>query len=125
MGFKLAVAPFFWQAVSVALIGDLGATITGEFTAKFKRPTQTEVEDLIDRVTKGEVKDQEVIDAWLLGWQDLEDENGTPMPFTPDNVVKVCAVLGMRSAIVQTFLGNYFAMPEKNSGPLPATTTPA
>ncbi|MBX3588852.1 MAG: hypothetical protein KF796_19645 [Ramlibacter sp.] len=125
MGFKLAVLPFFWQAVHVELIGDMGEKIKGEFKAKFRRPTQEEAEQLIQKVSTGQMKDQAVVDNWLIGWDGLEDESGAQMPFTPDNMAKVFDVLGMRAATVQTFLGNYFSMPEKNSGPQPATTTQA
>lgn len=197
MAFKIAVQPHFWSKVPVELLGDFGDTIKGELKAKFRRPEQAEVDELVRRLgarakTPFEVAldagtecmsqgikadtafgaaqvlaitlarldamalphvsaalatlltklqtsealtadqvaqvvqtpatatkpltDQEVVDKWLLNWDDVVDEHDQPLPYNATNLERMNKLLGARAAIVESFLSNYVKAPEKNSG---------
>jgi len=146
MTFRIAVVPHFWQLVEHELIGDLGTTVKIGFKVKFRRPDQDEVEDLIQRVfdkaratllpaeppaapadptatAAKELTDREVIERFVIDWDDVLGDDDRPLPYTPDNLARANRVLGVRGAIVRTFLDNFLKAPEKNSGALPATST--
>lgn len=152
MAFRIAVVPHFWQLVEHELIGDLGTTIKITFKVKFRRPPQQEVEDLAQRVfdkarllllpagdvpagrpeghepaaveePHKELTDQEVIDRYVLDWDDVVGDDDQPLPYTPDNLERANRILGVRGAIVRTFLDNFLKAPAKNSAALPVTST--
>lgn len=127
--FKVSLQPFFWATVSARLIGDLGAAPAADFTVKFKRLGQEEVQQLIAKINAKQINDQGVIDLVLLDWgPEIVGDDDQKLPFTPENVAKVCDVYGVRAAIVRKFLDTYLQEPEalepaKNSAPQSATTS--
>lgn len=149
MTFRIAVVPHFWQLVEHELIGDLGTTIKIAFKVKYRRPDQQEVENLVERVfdkarasllasvPAGEpapgdestatppkpITDQEVIDSYVLDWDDVLGDDDAPLPYTADNLARANRLLGVRGAMVRTFLDNFLKAPAKNSGARPATST--
>lgn len=141
MTFKLAINPFFWAAVAVSLVGDMGVRIEGGFKAKYRRLKQKEYEALLKRMNlpvkpvdaeslalaeeaaKAEgrtaewrITDRELLDLVLLDWDDLLDENDAKLPYTPENLERAEEVMGVRAAMVQAFFDAHNKAPEKNSG---------
>lgn len=153
MTFKLAINPFFWAAVKLSLVGDMGKRIEGSFKAKYRRLSQQEYEALVARmqlpmkpasepgeVAEGDdpgqleagdasefkqwrITDKEVLDLVLLDWDDLLDEHDQKIPYTPDTLEQAEAVLGVRASLVQAFFEAHVKAPEKNSGRRHAAST--
>jgi hypothetical protein len=137
MAFKLSIKPYFWALVSLSIVGDLGVPIKAELKAKFRRPSQDEYQALIARINERmmlnvkalqaveagdfsakpeEIKDQDVIDNFLVDWAELLDENDQPLAFTTDNCKAVMNIFGARAAFVTAFFNAFKDQPEKNSG---------
>jgi len=112
--FKVAVNEAFWARVSVAVPGDVDKVDTRKFDAQFKRLKQSELDDLMAKVTAGNITDQQLLDQVLLDWRDIQDESGEALPFNPDNLAKVCEVFPTRPSIVAAFFKTINGARQKN-----------
>ena len=77
MGFKYTKVTSYKWPVTVEL-PDNGQYKKETFTAIFKRVGRKAFEDLDDARTA------ELMDEVLLGWEDVVDDEGTPIPITED-----------------------------------------
>lgn len=122
MSFKLSTPKADFQAlVNAEIPGDNGKGQKISFHARFKRLSMLDYEALIERInTKDQdgnrtTKDQDVIDDLLVGFgDDLFDDNGNPLEFTPANVAELCNIYPIRPAIVQAFFDGYTKAKAKN-----------
>jgi len=121
MSFKLASTKDFAGAVNAEIPGDNGKAQKVSFHVRFKRLSTTEFDELIKRInTKDDdgartLTDQSIIDEVLTGFgDDLQDDNGNPLDFTPDNVASLCDVFPLRASLVQSFFDSYTRAKAKN-----------
>lgn len=121
MSFKLAVSKDFAATVTAEIPGDNGRGQKISFKVRFKRLSTSEFDALIKSIAatdddgKRLVTDQEVVDEVLCGFgDDLLDDNGNALEFTPDNVAALCDVHPIRPAIVQAFFEQYVKAKAKN-----------
>ena len=121
MSFKLASSKDFAGIVNAEIPGDNGKSQKVNFHVRFKRLSTTEFDELLKRInTKTEdgdrtLTDQAIVDEVLTGFgDDLQDDNGNPLEFTPDNVAALCDVFPIRGTIVQAFFDNYVKAKAKN-----------
>ena len=130
MAFIVASKKTFTAPVKATLPDDGGRTRTVTFSVVFKALTTTEVDDMYarirarskanesalaegrDRVTRS---DRELLDEVLAGFgDDIKEEDGTPMAFTPANLDRVCSTWGIEQAIAKSFFDHYINAPTKN-----------
>jgi len=121
MSFKLAVSKDFAAVVTAEIPGDNGKAQKISFKVRFARLSTSEFDALIkslgetDDDGKRLVTDQDVVEQVLTGFgDDLLDDNGNALEFTPDNVASLCDVHPIRPAIVQAFFDSYFKAKAKN-----------
>jgi len=120
MSFKLSVSPDFSALINAEIPGDNGKSQKISFHVRFKRFTASEYDALIKRLQPDQdgsrgFTDQDLVDDVLVGFgDDLLDDNGNVLAFTPDNVAALCDVIPIRSIIVQAFFDNHFKAKAKN-----------
>ena len=124
--FKLATKPTFLAPVVAHIPADRGKFETIKFHVRFKRPTLSEYQALMTRLEESRVEaktdraprsfgDRELIDEVLDGFgDDLVDEDGSALAFTPENVDRLCNVFPIQPRIVASFFEYYGKAAEKN-----------
>ena len=125
--FVVSTKPTFTAPVVFNLPGDNGRPQKCKFTAVFHWLDRPTVENLMERIAERRkalledpnataMNDRDVVDEVLAGFgPDLVEEDRTPMEFTPANVDRLCAIVGVQAAIVTSFFDNFFVKaPVKN-----------
>jgi len=80
MAFKRAVTPTFSTKVTVNVPNDKGGYDKSTFTAKFKRPTNEEREDL------RKLSNEELVRRQLVGWDLVDADTGEAVPFSTEEM---------------------------------------
>ena len=80
---------------------DNGKTIRVPFVCTFKKPKVDEARDTLTALQSGDLKDEDFISDYLIGWKGLDDDNGDAVEFNVDNLAEVINVREYRAAIVQ------------------------
>ena len=121
MSFKLAVTTDYSSVVNAEIPGDNGKAQKVSFHVRFKRLSTTQFDALIKRINDKDdqgnrtTNDQDILDEVLTGFgDDLQDDNGNVLAFTPDNVAALCDVHPLRGAMVQAFFDGYTKAKAKN-----------
>jgi len=125
--FKLAVNPTYTATVKVAIPSDGGKTIQREFQAEFKRLTQSELDEINDRLLgfkskEGEedyeeverLTDDELVRMVMVGWAGVQDESGADLEFNEANLSALLDVFPVRPSIVKTFFATIGGAKVKN-----------
>ncbi|WP_136414830.1 phage tail assembly chaperone [Herbaspirillum sp. ST 5-3] len=112
--FKIAVNPTYTAEVKVDVPTDNGKTVQRVFEAKFKRPTQTELDSIYKRIKDSELSDAGLIDEVMVGWSAVADEEGTALEFNPANLAALLEIHPTRPTIVQTFFSTVHGAKRKN-----------
>lgn len=92
-----------WYPVSVDSRDKEGKIVKQGFRAKFLIPSQTEINDLIGPDAEN-VNDEKIIEKVLLGWDEIQDENGDPLEFNPQNVAEIMEEFPTRPTTVRAWL---------------------
>jgi hypothetical protein len=121
MSFKLAVSKDFAAVVNAEIPGDNAKPQKISFKVRFARLSTSEFDALLkslntlDDEGKRTLTDQDVVDQVLTDFgDDLLDDNGNALAFTPDNVASLCDVHPLRPAIVKAFFDQYLKAQAKN-----------
>lgn len=86
MAFKRAVTPTFSTKVTVNVPNDRGGYDKSTFTAKFKRPTSEEQEELRS------LKNEELVRRVLAGWDLVDADTGEAVPFNAEELEALLAI---------------------------------
>lgn len=81
---KINAKPTFKAPVTFRLAGD-GEVVEVKFTAVFRRVKENEAQQMQTRLEQGTLRDRELLDQVLVGWDGLDAEDGAPFAFTPEN----------------------------------------
>lgn len=112
--FKIATNPTYTAQVKVDLPSDNGKTVQKVFSATFKRLSQSELDNVTDRLSAKELTDSGLIGEVLVGWSDVQDENGTTLEFNDANLAALLDVFPVRPTIVKTFFASIAGAKVKN-----------
>lgn len=85
-----------------------------QFNAVFKRLSQEELDELQAGMKSGTVKDIDVINKVLHGWNDVVDNTKNQVEFNPENLAKALSIYPAKPTIVRTFLKTITDAAEKN-----------
>lgn len=79
---------------------DTGGAHNVPFKARYKLLSQADRKQLVDDATAGVKNDDDVVNAMLVDWQDVKDQNDEPVEFTPENVAAAMDFPPYREALV-------------------------
>lgn len=102
--FRLGQSNQFSYPVNVEIVGDGGVRKTHTFTAQYKRIDRDEFDAIVDQVRAGELKDRDLVDRVLVGWKDVQDEDGNELPYGDAGKEALYSVLPVLPAIAAAFL---------------------
>jgi len=112
--FKIAATPTFKCKVKVDFPGDNGSIASKVFTAIFKRQSQAEIDEQQAGIREGKIKDSDVVDTVLAGWEDVADENGTPLEFNDANKALLMDLHPVRPTTVTAYFNAISGAKVKN-----------
>jgi hypothetical protein len=100
------VKTFNWP-VSVEEPADGGTFTESTFTAMFKRVERSALKALADK------PDNDLIKAVLVGWDDMKDEAGKPLPFSDANLTDACEDSDWVRAVINAYNKTYEGKADK------------
>ena len=103
MPFVIDQSPTYKWRVEVKVNKD-GEVSTEIFTAHFKNISQSRFREMVKMIEDKQIEDVDVAKEVLIGWEDLEDNNGTQMPFTKSTLNKLLEVRGFATAVGFAFM---------------------
>lgn len=86
-------------------------TDENSFTAVFKRMSVPEIQELTSRQTLDDVTFARAV---MVGWADVVDESGNPVPFSTDMFERLLTKVGFASAVTRAFTASLEDAPRKN-----------
>ena len=113
MPFVLDQRPFYKYKVDINVVVD-GKTSTESFIALFKNVTQSRFKEMIKMVEEKQLEDVDVAKEVLMGWEEMENEDGTDVEFNKTNLNKALDVMGFATAVGFAFMESSKVRFEKN-----------
>lgn len=102
--FKIAPTDHFWWPVKVSLPAEKGGRYdTHSFKVKYSRLTQARLTEIQGMVGKGMFTDREFAREIVLDWEEVNDENGAPMPFNEQTRDRVLDIPLVQAAIINAY----------------------
>ncbi len=102
-----------WPVVYEAA-GAAGRFEKSQFTAEFRRLSQSRLKELHDQGATGRIDDEQFCEEVLVGWSGIKDAQGEDFPDTPVNRRLLFDLAGMTAAIVRAYLDSVPGAPRKN-----------
>lgn len=112
--FKIGLSDNYRWPVKVVVPTDDGKTLTQDFTAVFKRITQTQVEAFTADLIAAKITDKDIVKQVLIGWQNIVDDNGNQVPFSETLRDQILDGAGIATQIGAIFLDSFRTGREKN-----------
>lgn len=112
--FKIAAKPTYSATVHVNFPGEKGKVNTKSFTAHFKRFSQTELEDITDRLKSGQLSDRDFVHAVMTGWEAVGNEQGDALDFNEENLDALLELHPTQPSIIRTFFATVGGGKTKN-----------
>jgi hypothetical protein len=100
--FKLSQSPNYYWPVEVKIATDGGSFQTETFDAHFKRPSQDQIDKIVQQTLAGEITDQDVVREYMVGWRGVTSE-GVEVPFSQQALAQMLSITGAAAAIVKAF----------------------
>lgn len=104
--FRISASPAYWAKVEVPIKLEDGKEQIMKFDAQFKRVTQEELEELIERGRKGQLPDSQLLDQVWLNWRGVGDEAGEELTFNATNRARLTALVPTQSCVVKAFFNS-------------------
>lgn len=100
MSYRITTRPDYLYPVKVAVLAEEnGAVLEYSYNARFKRLSQAEIDDI-----KSNVKtDADIVRKVMIGWQGVEDADGSQLPFNAENLDRLLADNGMAFALCKAW----------------------
>lgn len=121
MAFVLSQSPHYEWPVEYRTPIDGGKYKPAEFTAEFKRLSQSRLDDIFKGATEDEVDDDAVIDEVLVGWSGIKDQEGNEFECNEANRRILMDLPGMRATLLRAYFGSIEGAARKNSKRPPRT----
>ena len=113
MPFVLDQRPFYKWKVDINVVVD-GKESTESFIALFKNVTQSRFKEMIKMVEEKQLEDVDIAKEVLMGWEEMENEDGTDVEFNKANLNKALDVMGFATAVGFAFMESSKVRFEKN-----------
>lgn len=102
----------FWWPVTIKLPQDGGGFAKRAIEVRFRVKTQDEIDAIIELSV--DTMDQELVTAVVVGWRDIETEDGDDLPFTAENLARLVALQYWRVPVLAAYFGALQGVEEKN-----------
>jgi hypothetical protein len=113
--FKLDLSNTYWWPVKFAVPREAGGTVdTFTFTAEFRRLPVDESTSIFDEAAKKKAPDNDIARQLIVGWKDVMDGNGAPVPFSDVALARALTIHGFGSAVVQAYVDSLSQGAAKN-----------
>ena len=112
--FVISQSTTYTWPVTVEFPANGGKTERQSFDAEFKRVSQTRINEIRERIEKGDITDPELARDVLVGWEGVNDANGDPVPFGERSRDQLLDVPLVASAVVLAWLGSLTGIKRKN-----------
>ena len=113
MPFVLDQRPFYKWKVEVKVNKD-DEVSTEIFTAHFKNVSQSRFREMVKMIEDKQIEDVDVAKEVLMGWEEMENEDGTDVEFNKANLNKALDVMGFATAVGFAFMESSKVRFEKN-----------
>jgi len=113
MPFVLDQRPFYKWKVDIIVVND-GKESKESFIALFKNVTQSRFKEMIKMVEEKQLEDVDVAKEVLIGWEEMENSDGTDVEFNKSNLNKALDVMGFATAVGFAFMESSKIRFEKN-----------
>lgn len=111
MAFKIAQTPAFNWPVKIPVPADGGKVLEEEVTIRFKRLTVDEITQTYESTGKDMRKLSRAI---VIGWNGVEDDDGTAVPFNATHLDALLNIPGAAAAIVTAWMDANAGARQKN-----------
>ncbi len=98
--FKISKKTTFTWPVTVQVPQDGGVFKPYEFIAEFKMQTQSEIDALLEL---SKANDKDMLKAVLVGWDQVQDSDGNPLPFSEESLSTLTDITYVRTGLVKSF----------------------
>lgn len=112
--FKIAQTETFTWPVTVKIPADGGRYESHTFDAKFKRISQSRIDELNERLSAGTMSDREFVNEILDGWSGVIDESNQQVPYSDSTRDALLQVTLVRTAIIAAYSEAYAGAQRKN-----------
>lgn len=110
MAFKKSTKPTFVNRVKVLMPNSKGGHDVNQFDGIFKLvANDKEMEKLREMTPKDSIREV------LTGWNEFQEEDGTPVPFNEAEVEALLSIPQALHGLLLAFFENVVKAPEKNS----------
>ena len=113
MPFVLDQRPFYKWKVDINVVVD-GKESTESFIGLFKNVTQSRFKEMLKMVEEKQIEDVDVAKEVLMGWEEMENSDGTDVEFNKSNLNKALDVMGFATAVGFAFMESCKVRYEKN-----------
>lgn len=99
-----AVTEFHWPA-TIEVPND-GRFETFVISARFRIPNEDESDSILQDIMQGQVNELELVRRIWVGWKEghIEDDDGTPLPPTPENLEHFLRMPYFRRGLIRAYL---------------------
>lgn len=104
MPFKLAISPTYWVKVQVSIPEDDGKVSLMRFRALCERLDTDELAEVQRQIVEENLSDKGMAVRILRGWDEVVDENGSPLAYTDDARDAFLKIHGVPTAICKAYL---------------------
>ena len=111
--FKITQSPEYTWPVNVDIPADGGRTEKAQFDAKFRRLTQTRIDEIRLAVERGELRDADLAREAMVGWSGVTDDGGE-VPYSESARDRLLDIPTVSAAIVMALLGSLSGARRKN-----------
>lgn len=111
--FKIAQSEEYTWPVTVELPTDNGRFEKSTFDAKFKRLTQSRMDELRKGITAGDITDSDLAREVLVGWSGVVDEGGE-IPYSEAARDRLLDIPTVCAAVVMALMGSLTGARRKN-----------
>ncbi len=103
MPFVIDQNPFYKWKVEVKINKD-NEVLTEIFTAHFKNVTQSRFREMVKMIEDKQIDEVDVTKEVLVGWEDMEAQDGSQVPFNKNTLKQLLDVRGFAAAVGVHFM---------------------
>jgi len=78
------------------------------FSCIYKALPNSEARQVLQGSKDGDISDLDIVNRYLVGWEDVLDDDDQPIEYTPENVESAMEVTAYRAAIITGFMQSMF-----------------